>query len=95
MGPCGQRFLRDARKNKQAVYVWTVNRPSAMRWSIRHRLDGVLTDDPVKFLEVCGEYDQTREPASSIVWEYLNVAGINAATALLGIFFRWRYGFRL
>jgi len=95
VGPFGQRFLRDARKNNQAVYVWTVNRPISMRWSIRKQLDGVLTDDPAKFLEVCREYDEAPEPASSIMWEYLNMAGIGAVAAFFAFFFRWRYGFRL
>lgn len=29
-----------------------------MRWAVRNRLDGVITDDPKLFLEVCRRVDQ-------------------------------------
>ncbi|KAH8202839.1 hypothetical protein TruAng_003002 [Truncatella angustata] len=55
-GPCGDRFLRKARKNNRAVFVWTVNNENWMEWSIKKNLDGVITDDPKLFLEVCDRW---------------------------------------
>lgn len=57
MGVGGRRFLRDARANHRVVYVWTVNAPNLMRWSIRHGVDGVITDDPALFRQISEEYD--------------------------------------
>lgn len=56
IGPCGKLFMRKARKLKRKVYVWTVNEEHWMEWSIRKRVDGVITDDPRLFLEVCERY---------------------------------------
>ncbi|KAL9632586.1 MAG: hypothetical protein Q9164_005227, partial [Protoblastenia rupestris] len=48
----GPRFLKDAKAKGRPVYDWTVNDESMMRWSIKQGLDGVITDDPKRFLEV-------------------------------------------
>ncbi|KAI9835997.1 MAG: hypothetical protein M1837_003546 [Sclerophora amabilis] len=58
MGPFGQAFIRDVKARNRPLFVWTVNRPEVMRWSIRKEVDGVITDDPEKFLEVCDNYDE-------------------------------------
>lgn len=55
-GPCGNRFLQKAKKSGRAVFVWTVNDVSWMEWSIQKGLDGVITDDPKLFLEVCDRW---------------------------------------
>jgi phosphatidylglycerol phospholipase C len=57
-GPCGSRFLRKAKRHARAVFVWTVNEESWMEWSIRKELDGVITDDPKLFLEVCDRWKE-------------------------------------
>ncbi|XDG04245.1 hypothetical protein ABKA04_003860 [Annulohypoxylon sp. FPYF3050] len=49
----GWRFIRDMKKAGHPIYTWTVNEESWMEWSIRKELDGVITDDPKLFLEVC------------------------------------------
>ncbi|KAI1107056.1 PLC-like phosphodiesterase [Jackrogersella minutella] len=49
----GWRFIRDMKRSGHPIYVWTVNDESWMEWSIRKELDGVITDDPKLFLEVC------------------------------------------
>ncbi|KAI9792664.1 MAG: hypothetical protein M1816_001763 [Peltula sp. TS41687] len=95
MGTAGQAFLRDAKAANRAVYVWTVNEENMMRWSIRNEVDGVITDDPKKFLEVCDHYDLYQE-AEKISWrEYLLIMWINIMAVLFGFIFKCRYGFRL
>ncbi|KAI2625816.1 PLC-like phosphodiesterase [Hypoxylon sp. NC1633] len=49
----GQRFIRDMKRAGHPLHVWTVNEEDWMEWSIRKELDGVITDDPKLFLEVC------------------------------------------
>lgn len=56
MGPLGRGFLDDARAANRPVYVWTVNEPALMRWSIARAVDGVITDDPVLFRQIRAEY---------------------------------------
>ncbi|KAL7622918.1 hypothetical protein AAE478_006597 [Parahypoxylon ruwenzoriense] len=49
----GQHFIRDMKRSGHPVHVWTVNEEDWMEWSVRAELDGVITDDPKLFLEVC------------------------------------------
>lgn len=49
----GQRFIRDMKRAGHPVHVWTVNDEDWMQWAIGRELDGVVTDDPKLFLEVC------------------------------------------
>ncbi|RYP90708.1 hypothetical protein DL770_003173 [Monosporascus sp. CRB-9-2] len=49
----GARFVGDMRRAGVLLFVWTVNDPAWMRWAVRSRLDGVITDDPKLFLDVC------------------------------------------
>jgi phosphatidylglycerol phospholipase C len=57
VGPLGRRFIRDARKAGRSLLVWTVNEEEWMEWSIRKAVDGVITDDPKKFLDVCARHE--------------------------------------
>lgn len=56
VGPLGSRFLRDAKAAGRPVYLWTVNDEEWMEWSIKKDVDGVITDDPKLFLEVCDRW---------------------------------------
>ncbi|KAL9042147.1 MAG: hypothetical protein Q9214_003871, partial [Letrouitia sp. 1 TL-2023] len=74
-GPGGRRLLRDVKAAGRPIYFWTVNGESMMRWSIAKEADGVITDDPKRFLEVCDEWEHgKREVAiargewATIVW---------------------------
>ncbi|RYP30895.1 hypothetical protein DL767_006027 [Monosporascus sp. MG133] len=49
----GARFARDMRRAGVPLFVWTVNDAAWMRWAVRRRFDGVITDDPKLFLDVC------------------------------------------
>lgn len=52
-GPCGTRFMAAAHRAGRSVFAWTVNEEEWMEWCIRKGVDGVITDDPKLFLEVC------------------------------------------
>lgn len=49
----GRCFVRECQARRRPLYAWTVNEPSWMRWAIDGGLDGVITDDPKKYLDVC------------------------------------------
>lgn len=63
VGPCGSRFMAKAKKANRHLYVWTVNEEEWMEWSIRKEVDGVITDDPKLFLDVCERW--RRETAAA------------------------------
>lgn len=61
MGPGGKKFIADCRAADRPVLAWTVNAEEKMRWCIRKGIDGVLTDDPKLFLDVCERYEGREE----------------------------------
>ena len=93
MGPSGRRFLRDAHAADRAVFVWTVNDASTMRWSIRRGVDGVLTDDPEKFLDLCRDFraDVVLEEDRLSLRQCLFIVAFNILAIVFSLMFRWRH----
>lgn len=60
-GPIGKRFINDVQKAGRPLYLWTVNEPNVMKWSIVKGVDGVITDDPKLYNEVCEEFDVEKD----------------------------------
>ena len=88
----GPRFLRDAKAKGRPVYDWTVNEVAMMRWSISKGLDGVITDDPKKFLEVCDDWERGKREIT-IPWKSLTmIAWINFMVVVFGSIFWWKHG---
>lgn len=94
MGPAGARFLRDAKSLGRPVLCWTVNEENLMRWSIKNGLDGVITDDPKRFLEVCDQWEQGKRKIFIQPKDFLLVLWLNLMVALFGTLFQWKYPFR-
>jgi len=94
VSPQGKWFLRDARAAGRPVYVWTVNSTPMMRWCISKAVDGVITDDPKKFLELCDDYDYETSLKRLPFRTYIEVAWVIIPASLLSILFRWRYDSR-
>jgi phosphatidylglycerol phospholipase C len=72
IGPLGAWFLRDVKRAGRPVFAWTVNDEKWMEWCIRKNyrkatrsaaahsivvIDGVITDDPKLFGEVCARWE--------------------------------------
>lgn len=95
VGPFGNKFLRDCQADRRAVYVWTVNEEFWMRWSIGKGVDGVITDDPKKFLEVCGSYDESAPTHRIRLKEYGSVLFVNFLIVVFSGLFRLKYGFKI
>jgi phosphatidylglycerol phospholipase C len=66
VGPVGDRFLRDVRRAGRQLLVWTVNEDEMMRWSIAQGIDGVITDDPVRFRRVCDDWNAAVGPTGGV-----------------------------
>ncbi|KAB5554542.1 PLC-like phosphodiesterase [Coniochaeta sp. 2T2.1] len=76
LGSSGGRFIEEARRKGRNLFVWTVNKEGWMHWCIRKGVDGVITDDPKKFLAVCEEWKSGGGVMSTPV-------GMRVKTALL------------
>ncbi|EED12103.1 glycerophosphoryl diester phosphodiesterase, putative [Talaromyces stipitatus ATCC 10500] len=94
VGPRGQALLREVKKKRsdRSILLWTVNGESWMKWSIRQEVDGVITDDPKKYLEVCKNYNEVEKLYHSweswkaiFYWHMRNLA--------FGLTFRYKHGF--
>lgn len=101
MGPLGRGFLEEARAAHRQVYLWTVNAPNLMRWSIRHEVDGVITDDPASFRQVCQDWEEEQRKGKSIsrdpdldriTWvQRLQVLAVALYVLLFGWFLKRKY----
>jgi len=58
--PGGKKFIKDVQALHRPIFSWTVNDEARMEWCIRRRLDGVITDDPKLFGEVCHRHDESK-----------------------------------
>ncbi|KAL9102291.1 MAG: hypothetical protein Q9163_002536, partial [Psora crenata] len=89
----GRRFLRDAKAQGRPVYDWTVNEVSMMKWSILHGLDGVITDDPKRYLEVCDEWEAGRGKRDLHISfnERFAVLWVNFMVLSFTLVFWWKY----
>ena len=92
----GARFLRDAHAKGRPVYTWTVNDKEKMKWCIKKELDGVITDDPEKFKQVCHDWEHgsgERHRDVKITYRsWAMVAWVHCMVMMFGTIFWWRYG---
>lgn len=65
-GPIGDSFVKDVKKAGRPIYDWTVNDANLMKWSIQHELDGVITDDPELFNEICDSWKFEEEKVARV-----------------------------
>ncbi|KUJ18405.1 putative glycerophosphoryl diester phosphodiesterase [Mollisia scopiformis] len=76
LGPFGAAFRRDVKKADRSLFLWTVNDEKNMRWCISKGIDGVITDDPKKYLELSESWKGGRANASLYNWAFLLVIWI-------------------
>jgi phosphatidylglycerol phospholipase C len=89
--PRGNALLRDVKKANRSIFLWTVNEESWMKWSIRKEVDGVITDDPKKYLEVCKSYKGEKIHHSLRSWA--TIIWINMLATVFSLPFRYKRGF--
>jgi Glycerophosphoryl diester phosphodiesterase family len=92
MGPLGSSFIKKAQRLKRAVFAWTVNEEKNMYWCIEHKLDGVISDDPKKFLEACDAWEEEPRPVRWTLREWLGLLRFQLLIGIYFFIFRWRVG---
>lgn len=91
MGPLGRGFLEDAHKAEKKVFVWTPNDESAIRWCIRKRVDGVVTDDPELCRQLVGTTDPSAASDAITFSQKTEILTISLLVALFGWLFRLKF----
>jgi glycerophosphoryl diester phosphodiesterase len=102
-GPIGGSFIRKAKSLNREIFAWTVNDANRMRWCIRKQLDGVITDDPKKFLEICEDYEggqvlkgkaqkELKATEKYHAGDWLQILKIQILVAIFIMLFKYRYG---
>lgn len=91
-GPGGSRFVRDAKAAGRPLFHWTVNQDDHMRWSIKHGADGVITDDPKRYLEVCEEWIHGKRGIQFTWKQWYQIIWINFMIILFGCMFLFKFG---
>ncbi|KAI4749115.1 PLC-like phosphodiesterase [Aureobasidium sp. EXF-12298] len=94
MAPGGKKFLASARKAQKPVLAWTVNETRKMKWCIRRQLDGVITDDPKHFLDVCRNYDAREKEQGLSFKTWVDVIRIWVLATIFGFLYRNRFAGR-
>jgi hypothetical protein len=92
IGPMGSWFIRDAKKLRRPVFAWTVNHDNRMQWCIRKGLDGVFTDDPKRFLELCAEWVKNPAKERFGFRDWLDVIRIQVFATIFVWLFRYKFG---
>lgn len=92
IGPFGARFLRKARQAQREMFGWTVNDERNMRWSIKRNLDGVISDDPKKFLAICNNWQVEKNQPTWAIRQLLNLLRFNFLALIFSIMFRVKFG---
>ncbi|KAF4234877.1 hypothetical protein CNMCM6805_008350 [Aspergillus fumigatiaffinis] len=87
----GRGFLEEARAARRRVFVWTVNEPNLMRWSIERGVDGIITDDPGRCREMV--LDAVKGASAGTRHEKVTVSQRAQAWAvsLLVVMFGWLF----
>jgi hypothetical protein len=92
MGPIGASFLRKAKKLNRPVFAWTVNEENRMRWCIKNGLDGIITDDPKKALEICENWDERDSKLSFGIKDWCMTLRLQFLILVFMFYFRWKFG---
>ena len=92
-GPFGSTYMRELKTKKRPLLVWTVNNDWFMRWSIDRGLDGVITDDPKRFLEVVEEWECGKRDVGRLTWPQWGwLMWQNFMVVMFGLIFQWKFG---
>jgi phosphatidylglycerol phospholipase C len=94
VGPRGASLIREVKQQKaeRTLLFWTVNEEYWMKWSIRQEVDGVITDNPEKYLEVRKTYNKDETLRQS--WaSWKGILGWHWHFVKYGFSFRVKHGF--
>jgi phosphatidylglycerol phospholipase C len=95
VGPWGDKFLAECKALNRPVFLWTVNEEKWMKWSINKGVDGVITDDPKKYLEIADGHDEKKPLERLSLRELHGLAWVNLLVTVFGFLIRIKFGYSL
>ena len=91
VGANGIQFIKEVKEAGREILVWTVNQPNMMKWSIQKEVDGVITDDPKTFNEICDEWTGN-EPPMQLTWmQWLQTLWLHLLVLTIPILFKRKF----
>ena len=90
-GPIGANFIHDVREAGRQLFIWTVNDDNMMRWGIQKEVDGVITDDPKRFKEICDNWTDNEPIARPSVAQLLYTFWLYVLIGTFFPVFKWRF----
>ena len=91
VAPWARGFIKEVQAHHQQILSWTINDEKNIDWCIRHGLDGIITDNVPKALEMCETYRDEKRYYWSMN-ALLGLIRINFWIYLFGLIYRRRYG---
>ena len=91
VSPRGRKFLREVQARNLQIFSWTNNDDINIEWCIRQGLDGIITDNVLRALELCetlGEERRYRWTAKVVIGRII----FNFWLYVFVLLFRRRYG---
>ena len=74
------------------MMVWTVNDEYMMKWAIKKGLDGVISDEPQKFLAVVEGWKRGEREMKLTMRQVFLLAWYNLMVMIFGLVFWWKHG---
>ena len=91
LGPIGANFIKDVKAEGRPLFVWTVNERNMMKWSVQKEVDGVITDDPKKFNEVCEGWSDEEAIVNPTIFQWLYTFWLYMIIGFFFIRFRLKF----
>ena len=91
LGPVGANFVKEVKDAGRQLFIWTVNDSNMMIWGIQKEVDGVITDDPRKFKEICDNWTGDEPTARPSIAQWLYTFWLHMLIGTFFFPFKWKF----
>lgn len=91
LGPAGASFIHDVKAAGREMFVWTVNDEKTMKWSVQQGMDGVITDNPELFRQVCDEWRDDEAEIVPSLFQWLYACWLYLVVWVISFVFKYRF----
>ncbi|WPG99088.1 Hypothetical protein R9X50_00189700 [Acrodontium crateriforme] len=93
LSPRGRNFIKRAKVAGRQVISWTVNDEYDLDWVVKRKLDGVITDDPKRFVDLMDPSNGKAISASRPLSKIPGLVRINFLVSTFSWLFGWKHGY--
>lgn len=95
LSPSGRTFIKKAQSAGRQVISWTVNDECDLDWTVKHKLDSVITDDPRKFSKLMDNSDSSKPSAARPFSKVFGLVRVNILVGTFSFLFGLKHGYGL